>query len=65
MRSDEGVDERIYEVALRWFGRVERMENDRIAKGVFVRQCAGSRTVGRPRWIWNYTVKDCLRKRDV
>ena len=31
-----GVDERIDEGVLRWFGHVERMENDRIAKRVYV-----------------------------
>ena len=28
----KGVDERIGEGVLRWFGHMERMENDRIAK---------------------------------
>ena len=32
MRSDERIDEG----ALRWFGNVERIENDRIAKRVYV-----------------------------
>ena len=36
-RIDEGV--------LQWFGHVERMERDRIAKRVFVGKCAGSRSV--------------------
>ena len=31
---------------LRWFGHVERIENDRIAKRVYVGECAGSRSVG-------------------
>ena len=30
----KGVEERINESVLRWFGHVERMENDRIAKRV-------------------------------
>ena len=32
-RIDEGV--------LRWFGHVERMERDRIAKRVYVGECTG------------------------
>ena len=38
------------------------MENCRIAKRVYVGECAGSRSVGslRERWIDN--VKDCLKK---
>ena len=59
----KGVDEKIDEGVLRWFGHVERMENDRIAKRVYVGECAGSRSVGRPRKRWIDTVKDCLKKR--
>ena len=40
MWSDEDVDERINEGVLRWFGHVERMENDRFAKRVYVGECA-------------------------
>ena len=65
MRSDEKVDERIDEGVLWWFGHVERMEKDRIAKRVNVGECAGSRTVGRPRKRWIDTVNDCLRKRGL
>ena len=42
----KAVDEKIDEGVLRWFGNVERMENDRIAKRVYVGVCAGSRSVG-------------------
>ena len=45
----KGVDENIDEGVFRWFGHVERMENDRIARRVFVGKYAGSRSVGRPR----------------
>ena len=33
------VDERIEVGVLRWFGHVERIENDRIAKRVYVAVC--------------------------
>ena len=39
MRSDERIDE----IFLRQFGHVE---NDRIFKMVYVRECAGSQSVG-------------------
>ena len=55
MQSDERVDESV----LQWFGNVEKMENDRIAKKVYVGDCAGSRSVGRPRRKWIDTVKEC------
>ena len=35
----KGVDDEIDEGVLRWFGHVERMENDRIAKRVYVGVC--------------------------
>ena len=50
---------------LMWFGHVERMESDRIAKRVCAGDCAGSRSVGRPWNRWNDTVKECLRKRGL
>ena len=61
----KGVDERIDGGVLRWFGYVERIENDRIAKRVYVGECTGSLSVGRSRKRWIDTVKDCLRKRMV
>ena len=32
---DKGVDKRIDEGVLQWFGHVEKMENDRTAKRVY------------------------------
>ena len=49
---DEGV--------LRWFGHVER---DRIAKRVYVGECAGSCLVDRPRKRWIDNVKVFKEKR--
>ena len=44
----KGVDERIDIGVLWWFGLVERMENHKIVKRVFVGYCAGSHSVGGP-----------------
>ena len=41
------------------------LENNRIVKRVYVGECAGSDSVGRPRKRWINTVKDCLKKRDL
>ena len=60
----KGLDERIDELVLRWFGHVERMKKDSITKRVYVGECAGSRSVYRPRERWIDTVKECLRKRE-
>ena len=43
------VDERIDDGVLWWFGYVERMEKDSIAKRVYVRECAGGCSMGRAR----------------
>ena len=58
-----GLDERIDEGVFQWFGHVERMERDWIPKRVYVGDCAGSRSVGRPRKRWIDTVNECLKKR--
>ena len=57
----KGRGERIDEGVPRWFGHVERMERDRIAK----REYAGSHSVGRPRKRWIDTVKEYLKKRGL
>ena len=54
----KGVDERVDEGVLRWFGYEERMERDRIGKRVYVVKCAGSRSVSRPRKRWINTVNE-------
>ena len=48
MWSEEGLDERVDESVLRWFGHVENMERDRDAKRFYAIEYAGSRSVGRP-----------------
>ena len=59
------VDERMDESVLRWSGHWERIENDRIANGVYVRECVGGRSVGRLWKRWIDTVQDCLKKRGM
>ena len=65
MWSEEGCGQKIDEGVLRWFGHMERMENDRITKRVYVGECAGSQSAGRPRKMWIDTVKDWLKKRSL
>ena len=45
--------------------REDREENDRIAKRIYVGECASSRSLGTPRNRWIDTVKECLRKRGL
>ena len=61
----KGAEEKINEDVLRWFGHVERMENNRIAKRVYVGKCAGSCSVARPKKGSIDTVNNCLRKRGL
>ena len=47
---------------------MERVENDLIAIHriyVYVDECAGSHSMGRPHKRWINTVKNCLRKRGL
>ena len=62
---NKGLDERINESVLRRFGYVEGMENDRIPKRVYVRECAVNCSLGRPQKRWIDPVKECLRKRSL
>ena len=59
----KGVDKRIDEGVLRWFGLMQRMENYSIAKRVYVGECAGSRFGVRTRKRWIDAVKDCCMGR--
>ena len=61
----KGVDRRIDKGVLHWFGHVERMENDRIAKRVYVEEYAGSCSVGRVWKSWIDTMEVCLKKRGL
>ena len=57
------LDDIIDEGALQWFKHVERMESDSIAKRIYVGECTGSRSLGRPPKRRTDTVKECLRRR--
>ena len=43
----KGLDERIEEFVLRWFGQVERREKDRIVKRVYVGEWVSCSSGGR------------------
>ena len=48
---------------LRWFGHVERMDNDRLLKKVMNAKVAGRSARGRPRFGWMDEVKRALNYR--
>ena len=59
------VEEMMDKGVLRWFGHVERIENDMIAMRVYVGESAGIHSMARPRKIWIDIVKGCLKKRGL
>ena len=56
--TDKGVDERIDEGVLWWFGNVERRERGMIVKRVYVGEFPGSCSAGRPQKRWLDAVKE-------
>ena len=56
------MSERIDDTVLWWLGHVERMEKFRIAKRVYVVECASSRSAGRQRKRWIDASKEGFKK---
>ena len=50
---------------LRWFGHVERMDEYRMARRVFMAEGSGGRVQGRPRLGWMDGVKVALGNRGM
>ena len=49
VEKNVSLSQRIYQGALRWFGHVERMGDERMAKRVYESYVRGVRRRGRPR----------------
>ena len=50
---------------LQWIDHVKSMQIDRIAKRVYVGECAGIHSAGRSWKRWIDMVKECLKKRGL
>ena len=50
---------------LRWFGHVERMDDYRMARRVFMAEVSGGLVRGRPRLGWMDSVKVALGNRGI
>ena len=50
---------------LRWFGHVNRMNDNRIAKSIYSARTQGKRPKGRPRRKWVEDIEEALRKRNL
>ena len=59
------LSQRVDRCTLRWFGHVERMNEERMAKKVYVSAENGRRDRGRPTRVWMDGVKDALNAREV
>ena len=55
----------IRENVLRWFGRVERMDENRLATRVLMAEVNEGRVRGRPRFGWMDGVKVALGSKDM
>ena len=56
-RAMKGLGEKLDE------GNLQRIERDRIAKRIYIGECAGSCSVGRKHKRWIDTVKECFKKK--
>ena len=59
------VGQRIDQGLLRWFGHVERMGDDRLAKRVYDSNVRGMRRRGRPRKCWIDGVNETLERKGL
>ena len=59
------VSQRIDQGVLRWFGHVERMGDERMAKRVYESGVRGIRKRGRPRKCWMDGVKEVLARKGL
>ena len=50
---------------LRWFGHMERMNEDRMVKKVLISEVNGNRARGRPRFRWMCCVNRALNERGM
>ena len=59
------VGQKMDQSVLRWFGHVERMGNDRMAKRVYESDIRGTRRRGRPRKSWLNGVREILGRKGL
>ena len=59
------VSQRIDQGVLRWFGHVERVGDERMAKRVYESDVRGVKRRGRPRKCWMDGVKEVLARKGL
>ena len=60
----DSLEHKIERNQLRWFGHLNRMQNDRVAKQVFDCKQQGKLPRGRPRKLWSERITEMLGKRE-
>ena len=65
MWKNGSVSQRIDQGVLRWFGHVERIGDERMAKRVYEYDVRGVRRRGRPRKCWMDGVKEVLARKGL
>ncbi len=58
-----GVVEEVKRQTLKWFGHVERMEESKMTKRVYVSEIDGASVRGRPPVKWRDRVQEYVRER--
>ena len=64
-KADVSVMDRIKKGTLRWFGHVERMNEERSVKRIYDAKVNGRRSRGRPRKTWHDQVNQILESGHV
>ena len=64
-KKNVSVSQRIDQGMLRWFGHVERMGDERMAKRVYDSDVRGFRRLGRPRKCWMDGMKEVLARKGL
>lgn len=62
------LQDRVYQAQLRWFGHLNRMDDQRIAKRAWEARLGGldrNRPRGRPRKTWDDSIQELLKNRKV
>ena len=61
----EDVKVKVQKNVMRWFGHVERMNDDRLTKYVYKESVKGKRGKGRPRKVWSDQIEEIVKEWDI
>ena len=61
----DSVVDRIGRAILRWFGHIERMNEEHLTRRIYVGNVEGKKMRGRPRKQWLQHVGDVMKERGI